>query len=624
MNLNNFLKKYNWISSGDVLIPAYYGIYKRIESDKERFISFIPYSEIFSEKMSKRNIGKILREYNLQQALLFFSKIGLLLYNDGVLNSNLQLYLAKDHFDKTTFRKILQIENTSQKNTKSIRPIFTPQQILVLMKMAFLLKIDGKKEVDKKNIKEISILTLAVNDYLQMEKFGEEKASESEKDQQVFESLICNFELNTNERFKYLLTRYNILFFELFQSKPFKTLLPIDEFFKNATGGLDLETYFFLGFAILANFIRASRIRPSISDPSLNEGFFLMNTSTYFRKTKAGTGELKSIYREFSADIDYFVTQFDNRKKNSKLDSDYDFFPFICKPLIKLRDHYCILSSRRFLEEKITAGVYWLIHDYVRDNLPSRKYGDFKRIFGEVFETYIGGILKRIFPTGGPFLIKQVFTEKEYYKGKKPYKTSDIMIFYDNEAIFVEATTSQLRIDTVLSGRMSQFQKDLERIIIDKAKQLNRVISDYKQGCFTIPDFPAKTVKKIHPLLVTLKSLPVLPPLWRGIYKVWIGINAELKQKNYLQQSYCERLQIISAEELEMLEPLITTGVSLIDVLKRWANDSFFCDYQLKNFINYNYYRTENIENYDNQYLHNKYMKIVLTIKEKLLRDNEN
>jgi len=487
--------------------------------------------------------------------------------------------------------------------------------------MAILQKKYRKKKVTKENINEITTLALAINDHLQMVKFDSEKLSKLQKDQQAFESLICNFWFNTDERFKYLLTRYNILFFDLFQSELFKTQFPIGEYFKKATGGLDLGSYFILGFAILANFVRASRIKPSIAEPSLNEGFFLLNTSTDFAKTKTDIGELKKIFREFSADLDYFRTQYKMRKKSKGLDPNYDFLPFICKPLIKLSENHCILSSRRFLEEKITTGVYWLIHDYVKHN--RKEYGDFKRIFGKVFETYICSILKRIFPSEGPLLIKQLFTEEGYSKGKDPHKTSDAMIFYDEEAIFVEATTSQSRIDTILSGRLEQFQIDIEKIIIDKTRELSNVITDYKNGCFKIPNFSAEKIRKIQPLLVTLKPLPVLPPLWRGVENVWNGIEAEMKRRNYLQQPYCERLLIISAEELEMLEPLIETGKLLTELLKSWREDPFFCDYQLKRFIEYKYYKYGKMDDYDNKFLDERYMQIKSAIREKLFGDEE-
>jgi hypothetical protein len=130
--------------------------------------------------------------------------------------------------------------------------------------------------------------------------------------------------------------------------------------------------------------------------------------------------------------------------------------------------------------------------------------------------------------------------------------------------------------DTVLRGGLEEFYADVEKCIIDKAKQLKRVIKNFYSGVFEIPGVNPSDVKKIYPVVVLLEAFPEFPT-------IWLRINQRLKDEGLSPEA--KPLQLLSMESIELLEPLLRTGRTLAGLLEQKINDSVFRERSMKNFL---------------------------------------
>lgn len=289
------------------------------------------------------------------------------------------------------------------------------------------------------------------------------------------------------------------------------------------------------------------------------------------------------IFNSFCTSLD------DARKEISKysIDSDdfkYNYVYFKKFPLMEFKKDYFSPINLRFLKDKVTSGIYWVLFDHIKN-----KYGDdgvnqYTSYFGDIFAHYICEIFGRIYPRR-PSLTNVLFQEQKYSKDGEEYKSSDLMIFYYDKAIFIEIKSSCLRISkTAIMGDLKSFQEDLDDKIVKGARQLDRVIKDFKLGHLKINNINPKTIKKYYPVIITLESFPQL-------FVIWEMINEIMNKNNYLQGNDYAQLQIIDCEEMEILEPLIADGFSFVDIIDEKINDKSAKNIPMKNFLHYGKFR---------------------------------
>jgi hypothetical protein len=77
---------------------------------------------------------------------------------------------------------------------------------------------------------------------------------------------------------------------------------------------------------------------------------------------------------------------------------------------------------------------------------------------------------------------------------------------------------------------------------------------------------------------VTVHAIPQATPIWNRI-------RAMLADRNLLTDPGVEPLQLIDTEEVEVLEALLTQGVSLLEILETRARDPERRNIGLKNFF---------------------------------------
>lgn len=537
---------------------------------------YVAYSEIFGHEPTQTDLLKQIRKYKLIDLIELLAKINMVLENDGAFEPKLQEQLTRELFPETTIRKIFELLQQDG------RIVFGEQQLLSLMKRIF---IDGyvqaKNTLEYPNaVRDFTPCYLMISDlisqvYLKRINLA---STDEEKEKQQRIILVQLLSFHATEVSSNLIGRYYQLFFQIPrmpQLRQSPNFIDLNEIFKKATS-FDLEQYFSLGFAILTHFASCSLLKGELKPKDI-----YIEKTPYFSKTSVKESEAKRILDELSLNVRGFRKAFKDEEKTAP-GSYYSFVPIRQKPLLRVSDEMVIPLSVRFLKEKITKGIYWTIHDY----LPKEDRTRFTNFFGkEIFQYYVESIFRRIYPERDG-LAKRAFFDFKY--GKPERSSSDVIIISPIEtyhksqqydAVFIEVVSSRLKMkDTLTIGDYDAFVGDLEKIVIGKAGQLDGRIKDFKAGKFSLDNISATEIRTYYPVIVTIESLPQVPGIWNEIEE-------KLKANDYLQAADIQRLQVLDIEDIEILESLLTQGVSLTEILREKNKDIEGRDLIFKHYL---------------------------------------
>lgn len=362
--------------------------------------------------------------------------------------------------------------------------------------------------------------------------------------------------------------------------------LDLSSLFRDATG-FELKDYIAFGLAILSWFRDQSELRGTY-DP-IRES---MNPETFFSKTLIDPDVAEKLLASLTHTYESVWAAISARGGDPARFS-YDFLPFMERPLYQVKDTVIVPAHLSFLKAKFTNGIYWTIHDHLREE----RRLQFTRFFGNIFEVYARRSIQRGIPDD-PSLVKRVYPAFTYPTKQGDRKTTDVVVIYGKSAIFIEATASRIRMErTALSGDLAAFEEDVNKIILASAKQLTDRIQDFRDGLYTFDGTTAKDVSTIYPVIVTIHSMPESTPVWNYIRNL-------LKNQALLQGNGVRPLQLIDIEELEMLETILPQGVSLLEILEQRAADPERRNIGLKNFLMAKY------QDVTNEYLRKEFMEI--------------
>jgi hypothetical protein len=246
----------------------------------------------------------------------------------------------------------------------------------------------------------------------------------------------------------------------------------------------------------------------------------------------------------------------------------------MAKPLYQLRDDIILPIHLGYFEARFTNAIYWTISHHLQDATRLR----FRRFFGRVFETYTRRAFMRSIPDEQG-LARRLFPEFVYRTSQGDRRTSDLVVLYPRTAIFIEATATRIRLEaTGISGDVRAFDEDIAKILLANARQLTHRIRDFRRGLFDFDGVTGRDIDRIFPVIVTIQSIPESTPIWNHFSEM-------LTDRDLLRDAGIERLQLIDVEELEILETILSQGVSLLDILETRASDTERRNIGMKNFL---------------------------------------
>jgi hypothetical protein len=475
--------------------------------------------------------------------------------------ANIQAKLTDNIYTGDDKHRIEQLLLNPDKRTKRI--LFHDWQLLLFMKAALLFGADDPNLnlQERAPLARLGQCLLIINDLIA----DRSKDSRYGIGTNLIESLVRNASFFTREEPKYILPRYYELL-SLLPNDPAlmksENYVDIEAAFNDATG-LDLNLFLALGFGIFANYV---------NPPDFHLDKFVLNGSKFFNRTRVPSEKANRLLKRVSLSRDQFRQKHIEKYGSDNLGDYFDFTLFRQKPLIELDDNIYVPTNVRFLVERITSSVYWDICDNLK---PPDKFMSF---FGEVLQKYVEQLFKRIFPESAA-TTSRAFYDCHYNTSKGEQRASDVIVFYPNEAVLVEVIVGRLRMEqTITTGDINKFQEDITSKVVDAARQLDRVIRDFKSETLRLPDWHPADMKQYYPVIVTESPLPLFAPTYEEVRRL-------VKNEKYLITSDIADLEIINVGDMERIEPLLGSGETLTSLLKDKLRDNLYRVLPMWNFL---------------------------------------
>lgn len=257
-----------------------------------------------------------------------------------------------------------------------------------------------------------------------------------------------------------------------------------------------------------------------------------------------------------------------------------NYMPIRQRPLLRVDTGELLPLSMQFSLDKMGNGVYWSLFDHF---LAQGRLGDFTDRIGKPFEAYICELLESAHSTRSTTAFQR-FTEDEIQPVagavNAPTRRADCLLRIDDSLFVMEISTLSLKVATIDHADTAAFEEEVRERFSHEFAQVFDVIEGLRLGTLEVPGLDARGIRHVFPVLVLLRPFPQLPSVWNKLremmlteWPIWPDSPHTPIWDEFggvLAATQIHYPQILSAEELEMLEPLIHAGrTTLADILLR-------------------------------------------------------
>lgn len=332
------------------------------------------------------------------------------------------------------------------------------------------------------------------------------------------------------EQFEYqfnsvlLIARTIVIFTEIANKVAPKKFESFETVFENETT-LTFEEYFYLSMAVWACAQQTATFRKE----SLT-GAQIASMQTVLTDEK-----VTSFLKILSTDYNGFRAE--DQKANAILDplfTKFRFNPLLVYPIIKADrpeiDPYIIPNTLAFVK-KAFGGLYWWFHRHFE---ASGNQLDFRNYYGELFEQYVGQVLKQMYG--------EVNVHPEI-----PYKNGKFIDWYvekDDKVYLFEVKAKQFSLTVLQTGNIELIHKEVKEKLLKAVKQVYERISEID----SYQELKQFKGKKIIPIIVFLDIPLVSSGVYKKIiYKDLVALETEARYRGISQFDY----HFLNVEELE-------------------------------------------------------------------------
>jgi len=518
----------------------------------------LSHSEIFSSPGTRKELISQVKQLPYAQCILLSSKQASFLEKRGWFDTEAQLGLAKNLFDRESFKKVqgLMRSNTGQLGK---RTLFHDWQLRFLVKASLIYgsPMRARLENEQKLLRRYGRCLLIINDLMIEDRPEEGYETPGDLRSGIQEALIRQVAAHRVENPKHLLARYFILFLRIASDPEIlnsPNALNIRSAFFDATG-IDLRTFLATGLGVYTYYL-------DVKDFSTRP--FVIKANGFFRRSAVSGKSTKNLFSLLGTNRR--IAKKEHRAKYKRgLGKLFDLINLMQRPLVQLQGGNYVPVSPQDVVERITAGVYWDIHDHLQGTEREK----FQRFFGELIEAYVRLSFQRMIPESEG-LVRRTYYDFPYITKDGERRASDTILFGPNYAVFVDATVGRLRMtETVIPGALDEFREDIQVKIVETARQIDRSIQDFKTGILNFPDWQPNAIQKYHPIIVTSSPLPIILQTWEEVLHL-------VQSAGLLTELDIKPLEILSLEDLEFIEPVVASGVTIERLLvEKQGNQDF-------------------------------------------------
>ena len=233
--------------------------------------------------------------------------------------------------------------------------------------------------------------------------------------------------------------------------------------------------------------------------------------------------------------------------------------PFLRRPFIRYANEQWLLIAPRMIASWLGEG---LLHRALESAARRHLSLQASRFIGGLFERYCLDLARHAYPGDRPIGSGRVHGEQAYGPPRRRQMTSDIAIDLGVDVVLIEVVSARLTAEMQVFGNGELLEKNLERMLFKKLRQLARVTTDILRGEAQIPDVQPERVERVWPVLVTAGELMQTELLWDQIDE---RMPAELRDARVAP------LSVFDIGDYELLLALVADGRSLTDILRRKA-----------------------------------------------------
>lgn len=457
------------------------------------------------------------------------------------------------------------------------------EQLLLAARLALLHGQPGPSEGT--SLEPIGEFLLGINDlfkYHQWDAPSEESTSQELTPQELMTRLASRRQaIISSGQLRYQLARYFDLLVTRSRKKCRKNC-DLDAAFVRQTN-ISLEEYMACGLLYLEPFFGATSVR------DLSEKNFLHRVRLLEEHVR-DPQLLEYCRRLFVQDTEAFRAIWS--ETGDQPIERLSFVPFQRHPLVRLSNGSAIPIDQSFLLDKLSVGAYWLLHESFRATDTKNGVPTFTRYIGDLFQDYVTDLLTRIYTNAQPEIFFDEETilqsspqmQRAIKRGRKPQCCDGILVSRNSLVLF-EMTITSLPVQTLIEADPSAFFNDVSRKFQHKMEQLAHTFDGLAQQMIELPGLNKDAITHVYPVLVLLQSFPQHLVSWDHL-GTFGKAPGRYDFGNTGSKVSVHAPQILTAEELEILEPLICNGsFSLPDLLAQKMSSGATASMCMKNYL---------------------------------------
>ena len=325
----------------------------------------------------------------------------------------------------------------------------------------------------------------------------------------------------------------------------------VEQAFKSMTG-MSIGDYFMVGTAVLARLVNFAHT---------GDGAPMLQPDVYFSSTKIDPSIPKAFFDFTARDVGALRDELQAESQQYGA-TTYGSLTFERFPLVEAQPGFFLPTSVASLQRRITEGVFHVLAEAaVREGRDRRHYTS---AFGNVFQELVEQTVRRgesALPSPAP-----ITADVPYGKNRKSRRdSSDVIVATERNPVFIEVVSGPLHAATTTRGQIDTFRVDLQRLVIGKAKQLDRCINDFLAGDLKFAGAEPATTYRAWPVIVTSHSFP-------HAETIMDAVRDGLRDEGYLRQEKAGDLAIVSAEDLFFCEGHMQHGRTLLSLIRSWKS----------------------------------------------------
>ena len=258
----------------------------------------------------------------------------------------------------------------------------------------------------------------------------------------------------------------------------------------------------------------------------------------------------------------------------------WQLLPLQARPLLRLGDDVVVLDER-YLMERVTRGLCWLVHDHERDTHGDQARNLWTKAYGEMVERFAEDQLRSMAPSvllsGGPAF----FTEEHLRAAFPGQRSCDTVIDFGGDVVLAEIVSGTVTVRT-REGDAEAFRSDAERLVLDKARQVYTSARNLLRDPQPANSPLVHPAARVYPVVVCGGQFPINPVTMRYV-------NEELKARGLVPEGPIEPLALMDLEELEGCVALRERrGLTLPQLLRAWRASAYAAA-AFRNYLAYEY-----------------------------------